>query len=334
MRVLLTGATGFVGPQTAKALSDAGHQVRALVRETSDRSALDALGVELEYAIGDVCSPGPLAEAVEGVDAVIHLAGATKGIRRDDFYRVNTYGARLLAETAVEKGVSRFVHCSTLAVAGPMSEGRPVHEDDPPAPVSEYGRSKLAGEEAVRRHGGRMDVTIVRPPIVYGPRDRDFFEVFKMAARGIGVRPGLLEPKRYSIIHVDDLAQSLALALEKGRAVEGTRGGEGVYYVSDGGVHRWDELIRHAALALGKGSALVLPVPESFAWPLGIWSDLAARLSGKPQIVSLDKVRESMGPGFACSAEKAQNELGYAPGWPVERGIESTARWYLENRWL
>ena len=334
MKVLLTGATGFVGPQTAKALADAGHQVRALVRETSDRSALEELGTDIEYAIGDVCSEGPLAEALTGVDAVVHLAGTTKGIRREDYYRVNAYGSRLLAEKAVEKGVSRFLHCSTLAVAGPMAEGRPVSEEDPPSPVSEYGRSKLAGEEAVRRHGGRMDVTIVRPPIVYGPRDRDLFEVFKMAARGIGVRPGLFEPKRYSIIHVDDLGRGLVLALDKGQSVEGMVGGTGVYYVSDGEVHRWDELIRRAAQALGRGTAFVLPVPETFAWPLGLWSDLAARLSGKPQIVSLDKVRESMGPGFACSTEKAQNELGYVPGWPVEKGLDHTARWYLENKWL
>lgn len=334
MKVLLTGATGFVGPQTAKALTDAGHEVRCLVRETSDRSALEELGVNLEYAIGDVCSEGPLLEALEGVDAVVHLAGATKCLNREDYYRVNAYGSRLLAESAVAKGVSRFVHCSTLAVAGPMRDGRPVTEDDPPRPVSEYGKSKLAGEEAVRRHGNRMEVTIVRPPIVYGPRDRDFFEVFKMAARGLGIRHGLLEPKRYSIIHVDDLGRSIALALDKGRAVQGMEGPEGVYYVSDGGIHLWDELIRRAAAALGRGSAFVLPVPESLAWPLGIWSDIAARLTGKPQIVSIDKVRESMGPGFACSIERARNELGYAPGWPAEKGIEHTARWYLENRWL
>lgn len=334
MKVLLTGATGFVGPQTAKTLADAGHSVRCLVRETSDRSALEALGIDLEFAIGDVCSEGPLQEAMEGVDAVVHLAGTTKSVRREDYYRVNTYGSRLLAETAVSKGVSRFVHCSTLAVAGPMPDGRPVTEADPPAPVSEYGKSKLAGEEAIRRHGNRMDVTIVRPPIVYGPRDRDFFEVFKMGARGLGIRPGLMEAKRYSIIHVDDLARGLALALDKGRTVQAIEGGEGVYYLSDGDVHRWDELIQRAASALGRGNAFVLPVPEGLAWPLGIWSDFAARLTGKPQIVSMDKVRESIGPGFACSIEQAREELDYVPGWPAEKGIDQTARWYLENKWL
>lgn len=334
MKVLLTGATGFVGPATAKALHEAGHQVRCLVRPTSNREELEATGYDFEYALGDVCSPGPLADALDGVDAVVHVAGVTKGIRREDYYRVNAYGSRLLAEAAVAKGVRRFVHCSTLAVAGPMPNGRPVNEEDPLAPVSEYGRSKLAGEEVVRRHGGKLDLTIVRPPIVYGPRDRDFFEVFKMGARGFGISPGLLEPKRYSIIHVDDLAHSLVLALEKGRHVEGMTGGAGTYYVSDGGIHPWNELIRNAASALGRGSAFVLPFPEQLSWPVGLVSDLAARFTGKPQIVSLDKVRESMGPGFACAIDKAREELGFAPAWPLQEGLEQTAKWYLDNRWL
>lgn len=334
MKVLLTGATGFVGPQTARALADSGHQVRCLVRETSDRSALEALGVELEYAIGDVCNQAALHDAMEGVDAVVHLAGATKCLRREDYYRVNAYGSRLVAEAAVARGVPRFVHCSTLAVAGPMPEGRPVTEDDPPRPVSEYGRSKLAGEEAVRRHGNRLEVTIVRPPIVYGPRDRDFFEVFKMAARGLGVRPGLFTPKRYSIIHVEDLGKAIALALDRGKSVQGMEGSQGVYYVSDGEVHLWDELIQRAAVALGRGSAFVLPVPETLAWSLGLWSELAARITGKPRIFSVDKVRESMGPGFACTIDRARNELGFSPEWPADRGLEHTARWYLENKWL
>lgn len=334
MKVLLTGATGFVGPATAKALHEAGHEVRCLVRETSNRADLEALDIPLEYAVGDVCSPGPLSDALAGMDAVVHVAGATKGIRREDYYRVNAYGSRVLAEAAVGQGVRRFLHCSTLAVAGPMKNGRPVHEEDPLAPVSEYGRSKLVGEEVVRRHAGKLDLTIVRPPIVYGPRDRDFFEVFKMGARGFGISPGLLEPKRYSIIHVDDLARSLALALEKGHTVDGMTGGAGTYYVSDGGVHPWNELIRRAASALGRGSAFVLPFPEQLGWPVGIVSDLAARFTGKPQIVSLDKVRESMGPGFACSIDKAVDELGFAPKWPLEDGLAQTAKWYLENRWL
>lgn len=334
MKVLLTGGTGFVGPGAAAALHAAGHQVRCLVRPTSDRSVLDATGVPLEWAIGDVCEPASLPAALDGVDAVMHVAGLTKGLRSEDYFRVNAYGSRLLAEAAIAAGVKRFVLCSTLAVAGPMPHGRPSLEGDACKPVSQYGRSKLAGEEMLRRHAERIELTIVRPPIVYGPRDKDFFEVFKMAANGLAVRPGLFEHKKYSIIYVDDLGTVLALALDKGGAVRDLEGCDGVYYVSDGGVYSWDEMVRKVGRSLGRENTLVIPVPESLSWPVGLWSEVAARLTGKPQIVSLDKIREMGGPGWACSIDRARSELGFEPAWPLERGLASTADWYRSHHWI
>ncbi|HWV37939.1 MAG TPA: NAD-dependent epimerase/dehydratase family protein [Vulgatibacter sp.] len=333
MKVLLTGGTGFVGPAAATALHAAGHRVRCLVRGTSDRSGLEATGVEIEWALGDVCDPASLPAALDGVDAVVHVAGLTKGLRADDLYRVNAYGSRLLAEAAIAAGVRRFVLCSSLAVAGPMQNGRPSLETDPCRPVSFYGRSKLAGEEMVRRHAGRLDITIVRPPIVYGPRDRDFFEVFKMAAGGLALRPGLFRQKKYSIIYVDDVGAALVLALDRGRTVRDLEGFEGVYYVSDGGVYAWEEMLRKVGYALGR-RPLVVPVPEALSWPVGLWSEVAARITGKPQIVSLDKIREMGGPGWACSIDRAREELGFEPAWPLERGLASTADWYRANAWL
>lgn len=334
MKVLLTGGTGFVGPITAKALADRGHQIRALVRASSNRSGLEASGAPIEFAFGDICDADTLPAALEGVDAIVHIAAVTKGLRREDYFRVNHFGTRNLAEAARAAGVKRFVHCSTLAVLGPMPHGRPSTEDDTPAPVSFYGTSKLAGEEVLRRMAGDLELTIVRPPIVYGPRDTDFFEVFKMAARGLGIKPGLFGSKRYSIIHVEDLAEAMALALENGRHVEGMQGGQGVYHVSDGGVYTWEELIRRAGQALGRENTVVLPVPETLAWPVGVWGEIASRVTGKPQIVNLDKVRESAGPGWACSIDRAIEELGYSPRFPLDEGLVNTAVWYRENRWL
>ncbi|AKU89922.1 NAD-dependent epimerase/dehydratase family protein [Vulgatibacter incomptus] len=334
MRVLLTGGSGFVGPAAAKALSRAGHEVRCLMRETSDRSGIEATGIPVEYALGDVCDAASLPAAVEGVDAVVHVAGLTKGLNSQDYYRVNAYGTRLLAEAAVGAGVKRFVHCSTLAVAGPMPEGRPSVEGDTPVPVSNYGRSKLAGEELLRRHADKLEITIVRPPIVYGPRDKDFFEVFKMASLGIALKPGLFGSKRYSIIHVEDLGSALAIALDKGHRVHDSRGGDGIYYVSDGGIYTWEELIRRTATALGRDKAVVIPVPEVLSWPVGLWSEVAARITGKPQIISFDKIRETAGPGWSCSIDRARDELGFEPDYPLDRGLAETASWYRENRWI
>jgi len=333
VKVLLTGGTGFVGPVTAAALAKRGHQIRALVRRTSDVSRLDAIG-SIEYAFGDVCDASSLPAALEGVDAVVHVAAVTKGLTRDDYFRVNHFGTRQLAEAAVAAGVPRFLHCSTLAVAGPMPEGRPSLEGDEPRPVSNYGTSKLAGEEALRRHADKMHITIVRPPIVYGPRDKDFFEIFKMASRGLTVKPGLFGSKRYSIIHVDDLGEVLAVALEKGKRVEGPKGGAGIYHVSDGGVYTWEEMLRKVGAALGRPNTVVLPVPEFASWPVGLVGEITSFLTKKPQIVNFDKIREAAGPGWACAIDQAKNELGWEPAWPLEKGLAETASWYRENRWI
>lgn len=334
MKVLLTGGTGFMGPATARALSDAGHTVRCLVRSTSNRSSLVESGVPLEWAEGDVSTPGSLPAALEGVEAVVHLAGATKTLRIEEYYRINTDGTRHLAEAAVDAGVKRFVLCSSLSAAGPITGARPLLEEDPPAPVSHYGRSKLGGEEAARRFADRTSVTIVRPPIVYGPRDRDFFEVFKMTARGFALSPGILVSKRYSMIHVEDAGRAMALALDRGQAVRaGSHGGEGVYYVTDGGVYTWEDLLRRVARSMGRNT-VVLPIPDVLSWGVGLYGEVAARVTGKAQIVSVDKMREAVVDGWACSTERARRELGYEPRYPLDEGLADAARWYREQRWI
>lgn len=335
MNVLLTGGTGFVGPAVARALVRAGHEVRCLVRRSSDLRALQESGVALGFANGDVCERGSLDAALTGMQAVVHVAGLTKCIRSDELYRVNAGGTRNLAEAAVAAGVKRFVHCSSLSVAGPIAAGRPSREEDVPAPVSHYGRSKLAAEEALRHHAGRLSLTIVRPPIVYGPRDRDFLEVFRMAARRVAVKPGLFREKRYSMIYVEDLGLALASALDRGQAVvPGERGGGGVYYVSDGGVYGWEELLRHVGRAVGRSNTFVLPIPEALSWPVGLWGELAARLSGKSQIMSIDKVRELGGDGWACEVGRAHRELSWSAQYPLSRGLSEAASWYREHRWI
>jgi nucleoside-diphosphate-sugar epimerase len=179
-----------------------------------------------------------------------------------------------------------------------------------------------------------MAITILRPPIVYGPRDKDFFEAFKMASRGVSLSPGLIGNKRYSMIHVDDLGRALALALDKGRTVvPDSRGADGLYYVSDGGVYTWDDLLLRVARSLGKNT-VVVPVPTSLSWGAGLVGELAGILTGKPQIVSIDKIREVAVDGWACSTERARRELGYEPAFPLDAGLADAARWYRENRWI
>src|SRR5436305_1916990 len=162
--VLVTGARGFIGGHLVKRLAGCGMRVRCLARRQSGGAP-----AEVETVVGDYETGVGLREAVDGADIVIHLAGVTKALRRSDYYRGNVQAAESLAR--VSGAVARFVHVSSLAAVGPSPEGQDVTEATQPQPVSEYGRSKLAGEQAVR--GLLPAAVVVRPPVVYGPRDTD-----------------------------------------------------------------------------------------------------------------------------------------------------------------
>src|SRR6266702_5648749 len=243
MKVLVTGSTGFIGQHVCRALLARGHAVRALARNPAAAATLAAAGAEVVK--GDVCRPATLPAAVDGCAAVVHLAGSVKALGRAAFFAVHTGGTRHLADAAVAAGAARFLLVSSLAAAGPSTLARPRTEDDPPAPVSAYGESKLAAEAVLRDLAFRLEGTVMSPPIVYGPGDREVLPpLLAMARAGIIVKAGFAE-KRYSVVHAEDLALGIALALERGRRL-GPAGGQGVYYLDDGATYTWEEIGRAA----------------------------------------------------------------------------------------
>src|SRR5205814_10638361 len=170
MRVLLTGGSGFVGSYVAEQLTGLGHTVRALVRPQSDSKLLKTLK-NIEFAPGAVEDRRSLDAAVTGVDAIVHVAGLVKARRPEEFFAVNAEGTRNLvaAAEAHAPGLRRFVYVSSLSAVGPSPDGKPVPDDAPPRPVTQYGRSKLAGEQAVLAAKDRLPVTVIRPPLISGP---------------------------------------------------------------------------------------------------------------------------------------------------------------------
>ncbi|NVJ10235.1 NAD-dependent epimerase/dehydratase family protein, partial [Myxococcus sp. AM001] len=224
----------------------------------------------------------------------------------------------------------RLVYCSSLAAAGPSTPGRPRREEDPPAPVSLYGRSKLGGEEAVRALADRVPSVIVRPPIVYGPGDVEFLpSLLPMAKLGLALKSGF-GPKRYSLIHVDDLCTALLAAAERGATVTKEDAARGVYAVSDGVEHSWEDVCAAMAGALGKGRPAVLSVPQTVSYMVGLGSEAVARLRGTVPILNRDKVREMRCPAWTCSTERASRELGFLPTIPLAQGLAGTLAAYRE----
>jgi nucleoside-diphosphate-sugar epimerase len=323
MRILLTGGTGFIGQRLAQRLAERGDSLVALVRRTSKKGVLEKLGAR--FVEGDILSGQGLAEAVRDVDCVIHLAGVTKARDAEGYFQGNAEGTRRLMEAlAAQPKPARMVYCSSLAAAGPSTVDRPRREEDPPAPVSVYGRSKLGGELAVRAFADRVPAVILRPPIVYGPGDQEFLpSLLPMARLGVMLKSGL-GPKQYSVIHVDDLCSALIAAAERGPTLRSDDLTAGVYTVSDGTAYRWEDFCQTLATALGKGQPQIVPVPNSVSYVVGLGSELVARVRGTIPILNRDKAREMSHPAWTCSIERASRELGFSPAIPLEKGLATT----------
>jgi len=337
VKVLVTGATGFIGSHLAAALCQRGDEVTCLVRRTSRLDRLSPLGVRLVY--GDVTEPDSLPEAVAGNQIVYHVAGCTKAFRKGRLFEVNEQGTANVARACAERTEPPvLVAVSSLAAAGPAPDGQPRTEADPAAPVSNYGRSKLAGERAAAQFADRLPITIVRPPIVFGEADRDSFAMFQAIARfRIHLVP-TFRRHRYSLIHAADLAELLILAAQRGTRLSSDPAGgpspRGHYFAACEAHPTYAELGRMIAAALGHRRVLVLPAGPLAVRTVATLSEAWSRVIRRPNILNFDKVREIRAGSWVCSAQAATDELGFSPATPLAERLRQTAQWYRQEGWL
>lgn len=327
---LVTGASGFVGSTLCEELLRRGVETRALMRKTSSSANLGAAAVIPVQ--GDLRNPAGLEQAVAGVDVIFHVAGVVAARSREDFFEANATGTRNLLQAVRRSGAKpkRFVYVSSLAAAGPSAPDRANNEADRCHPVSDYGLSKLAGEEAVAEFTAHFPVCTVRPPAVYGPRDKGVLTFFQAVSRGVLPLLGMQkpDPRRYSFVHVDDLVQGIVRA----GLQEGVRSGE-VFYISGDEVVSWEEAMRMIAHCLGrKVMPLRLPIPVMKG--AAALCTAYSKVSGQVLPFSLDKIKEIEAPAWTCRNEKAKEVLGFTPYWTLERGLAQTAKWYKENGWI
>jgi len=334
--IFLTGATGFIGSHLAEVLLRRGCEVRCLIRPGSAGAAGLPRGVV--PVVGRVEEPTGYRDAVSGCDAVFHLAGCVNALSRAALMETNGHAtARLADACAALPAPPRFVFVSSLAAAGPPPHGRPQRDEtDAAAPVSNYGRSKRAGEIALEQLADRLPVTIVRPGIVYGRRDPKIAAVFKAIHRtGVHFVVGFRTPP-LSLIHVDDLVGLIVRAATDGETLAVAAGpvGRGYYLACDDSDHpTYWQFGRHIAAALGRGV---------FVWPLWRWvgrtvagvSEAVSRITGDASLLTLDKIREATVRSWACSAAKAREQLAFAPPLPLDARLRETAAWFREQGWL
>ncbi len=330
-RVLVTGASGFIGVHTVRALVEQGHAVTALVRASSDRRPLEALGARL--AFGDLSDHASLAPAVGEVDAVIHLASILKVPWKPEFRTVNIGGTGALAAACAARTTPpALVVVSSLAAGGPSGPDQVRSERDGSAPVSIYGRMKLDCERAALAHAERVPITVVRPPMVIGEGDRWALGLFTSALRGVHVVPSWRR-SRVSLIHAADLAPLLVRAMTHGARARAEDHAAGTYYAAADERPLYAELGQWVAAAMGVRSPRVIRLPGLVTGVAAAASELVARLRDRPTILNLDKWREATAGSWVCDASRAKAELGLACA-PTAQRLAETAAAYRREGWL
>ncbi len=333
MRALITGASGFIGSSLIQELNRLGFEVHALMRSTSSPANLE--GMRFERRSGDLSDFESLKRAVVGMDYVFHLAGMTAAPDRETFMRCNAQGTGDLARAVAEAapGLTRFVYVSSLAAGGPARKKQPRREEELPTPVSAYGESKLAGELELLKYKDKFPVAIVRPPLVYGPKDKGVFVIIQTVARNLMPIPsgkGEGGHKYYSAVHVTDLCKGI---VQVGLASADKAPSGEIFYLCEDEFYTYQDFLRTIADSLGNH-------PFRFKVPQALIYGAAAALTGLGKVTkrsypfNLDKFNEILPDYWICSNQKAKDVLGFLPEYPLAKGMKETVEWYKKNDWL
>jgi dihydroflavonol-4-reductase len=325
MTTLLTGATGFVGSAVARVLARRGHTLRLLARPTSDRRNL--AGLDAEIVTGDLTDPASLAAAAAGCRYVVHVAADYRFWvpNPEAMLRANVAGTIAMMRAAQQAGAERIVHCSSVAALGhtadasPADEATPVDQD---ALISTYKRSKYQAEQAVLDlvRGEGLPVVIVNPAAPVGPRDIKPTPTGKMIVDAANGRIPAYIDTGLNVVHVDDVAEGHALALERGRI--------GERYILGGDNLDLKDLLALVAQVAGRRPPTIR-LRESWVWPVAVLLEGFAHLTGVPPPVTRDHLKMARWKMFYSSA-KAIAELGYAPR-PALQAVQDAVAWFRAN---
>ena len=307
MLVAITGGAGFIGRTLVRCFETEGWTVRSVLRRDFETGSVDA--------------------HIAGADVVVHAAGATRAPTHARLVASNVALTARVVDAARRGGARRIVFISSQAAAGPAASlDEPVSEDAEPAPIEAYGRTKLAAERLVR-DARDVSFVIVRPAAVYGPHDRDFLAMFRLAARGIAIHPGNRD-QWISIVHVDDLARGVVLASTHSNAIGRT------FFVSNDQPVQWRDLFQSAAESAGRQLRVDMEVPPWLVRAGAAAGDLVGHLTGRAGLLTSGKVALTAPRHWICSAARIRGELGFSVDVPLRQGLTDTYQWYRTHGWL
>ena len=331
MKILITGASGFIGSFIVEEALKQGFETWAAVRKSSSKEYLQ--DERIHFIELNLSSKAQLIEQLQPhqFDYVVHAAGVTKCLNKADFHRINTEGTKNLVDALLDlqMPLKRFVFLSSLSVFGAIKERLPydeIRENDTPQPNTEYGRSKLEAERYIDSIGSRLPYIILRPTGVYGPKEKDYFMMAKSIKQHIDFAVGY-QRQDITFVYVTDVVQAVFLALEKGET--GRK-----YFLSDGQVYQsttFSDLIHEE---LGRPWWLRITAP---VWVLRIvtfFGEYIGHITGKVTALNNDKYNILRQRNWRCDIEPARRELGFEPKVQLKEGVKTTIQWYKDHKWL
>lgn len=307
MIAAITGANGFIGRHVCDWFAANGWLVRPIMRRDIEQ--------------------GQLGDLISGADVVIHVAGATRAPRPVALHESNVELTRRVVDLTRGSGVRRLVFISSQAAAGPSrSLDDVVTEESAPSPIEAYGRSKLDAERVVQASSGALEHVIIRPASVYGPGDRDFLAMFRLARFGLAIHAGNRD-QLISIVHVRDLVDAIAAAAST-TAVNRT------FFVANDEPVRWSELFRMAAECAGRTIVADVNLPRPLVKAGATVGDVVAAVRGRSGLLTSEKAMLAKPPFWICSNARAKRELGFTSRIHLEVGLRETYEWYVSNGWV
>lgn len=335
MRILVTGASGFIGSFIVEEGLARGYEVWAGVRDGSSRKYLSDERIRfINLSFNDreklTAELASFAVGNGRWDCIIHAAGVTKCLDVNDFMRVNYEGTRNFLEVlqACNLLPERFIYLSSLSVFGPICEEqpyRPITEQDIPMPNTAYGKSKLAAEEFIKGFDG-LNYVIMRPTGVYGPRERDYFKMAQSINNHVDFSVGY-KPQVITFIYVKDLVKSIYLAIDK-------RVSSRCYFVSEPRGYNSRSFSDYIQSELGKKYVLHIKAPLWVLKCVSICAEAFSRLTGKASTLNSDKYKIMKQRNWLCDTAPIENELGFKIDYPLQRGTKEIITWYKKEKWL
>jgi nucleoside-diphosphate-sugar epimerase len=303
-----------------------GIAVRCLARPSrNNRSWVSNLPVEIVE--GDLQDPDSLSQALDDVDYVIHIAGVTKAKKRQEYFTGNVEATRNILDLSTKlPHLKKFCFVSSLTAVGPSPDGKPFDERASCNPISAYGLSKLEAERVCLSYSAKVPIVILRPPTVYGPRDKDVLELFKAAKLGFQPRIGS-DFKTLSLIYVTDLARAIVEATLSDETTGRT------YFVSEPTVYDQTKLFDTVGRLVGRKS-LSIKIPLPLVYAVAAIAEFVSFFISKPAVLSRDKARDLAQDHWICSAEKIKDDIGFTASTTAEEGLRTTYEWYKANKWL